>query len=121
MESWFESRPPSFAREARRSGFACPELVEGSSCPAVVESFVRGYNGGTMSSQILIRKLHKEVGELRDDVRTMKRFLTSPLKDGEGEYRESFIRKMLARSQSRGPFRRFTTREAFLKHVRSKV
>lgn len=74
-----------------------------------------------MGTQLLIKKLHREMGALRDDVRTMKRFLLSPLSDAEGEYRESFVKKMLARSQRRGPFHRFTNREAFLKHVRSKV
>lgn len=81
----------------------------------------REYNSHTMSTQMLVKKLHREMGALRDDVRTMKRFLLSPLRDAEGEYRASFVKKMLARSQGRGPFHRFTTRRAFLKHVRSKV
>jgi len=74
-----------------------------------------------MGTQMLIKKLHREMGALRDDVRTMKRFLLSPLRDVEGEYRESFVKKMLARSQRRGPAHRFTGREAFLRHVRSKI
>ena len=74
-----------------------------------------------MSTQVLIKKLHREMGALQDDVRTMKRFLLSPLSDAEGEYRNSFVKKMLSRSQSRGPFYRFTDRGSLLKHVRTKV
>ena len=74
-----------------------------------------------MSTQVLIKKLHREMGALQDDVRIMKRFLFSPLRDAEGEYRDSFVNKMLARSQSRGPFYRFADRASFLKHVRAKV
>jgi len=53
-------------------------------------------------------------------VRAIKSFLFTPLKDPEGEYRESFIKKMLSRTQSRGPFYKFTDKESFLKHVRSR-
>ena len=65
-------------------------------------------------------KLNKEVKSLKEEVREIKRFIFAPLKDPEGEYRKSFIKKMLARSQSQGPFYRFTDKESFLKHVRSR-
>lgn len=87
----------------------------------VAEIAIPEYHGTTMSTQILIKKLYREMGELKDDVRTMKRFLWSPLRDTEGEYRDSFVKKMLARSQSRGPLYRFTDRASFLMHVRAKV
>lgn len=87
--------------------------------PAVAGVTKREYDIDAMSTQVLIRRLHREMGALRDDLREMKRFLLSPLKDAEGEYRGSFVKKMMARSRGRGPFHRFTTREAFLKHVRS--
>ena len=87
----------------------------------VAEVIIRKSNSSTMGTHMLIKTLHREMGALRDDVRTMKRFLLSPLRDVEGEYRESFVKKMLARSQRRGPAHRFTGREAFLRHVRSKI
>ncbi|MEK7089995.1 MAG: hypothetical protein AAB930_00205 [Patescibacteria group bacterium] len=73
-----------------------------------------------MTTQVLVEKLDKEVGELRMDINEMKRFLFQPLKDPEGEYRESFIRKMFKRSLSSRPFTRFADKESFLRHVRSK-
>lgn len=72
-----------------------------------------------MSAQVLVRKLNQELTELKADVREMKRFIFAPLKDSEGEYRESFVKKMLARAQKQGPFYKFTSRENFLKHVRA--
>lgn len=67
-----------------------------------------------------IEKLNKEMAELRGDIHQMKEFLFTPLKDSEGEYKEFFVKKMLSRSLNNGPFHRFTDRESFLKHVRSK-
>ena len=73
-----------------------------------------------MTTQTLIKKLNREVGILREDVREIKKMVLTPLEDSEGEYRKSFVKKMLARAQSQGPFYRFTDKESFLKHVRSK-
>ena len=73
-----------------------------------------------MSTQVLVRKLNKEITELKSDVQEMKRFLFAPFKDTEGEYAESFVKKMFMRSQSRGPFYQFASKESFLKHVKSK-
>ena len=72
-----------------------------------------------MTTQALIRKLNREVGILREDVREIKKTVLAPLKDSEGDYRESFVKKMLARAQSTGPFYEFTDKESLLKHVRS--
>ncbi len=73
-----------------------------------------------MSTQILIKKLNQEVEELKDDVHEMKKFLFAPLRDSEGDYKESFVKKMLVRSQGCGPFYKFASKESFLNHVRSK-
>ena len=72
-----------------------------------------------MSTQLLIKKLNKDVEGLKNDVREMKRFLLAPLDDPEGEYRASFVKRMLARSHARGRLHRFTGKESFLNHVRS--
>ena len=73
-----------------------------------------------MTTQLLIKKLDRKVEILKEDLQEIKKFLYAPPKDFEGEYRESFIKKVLARAQSRGPFYRFSDKESFLKHVRSK-
>ncbi|MDP3769562.1 MAG: hypothetical protein Q8R40_01315 [bacterium] len=73
-----------------------------------------------MTTQILIKKLNKEVAGLKGEIREMKKFLFSPLKDSEGEYRESFVKKIRARSQSQGLFQSFGDKESFLNHVRAK-
>ena len=75
-----------------------------------------------MTTATLVKKLNKEVATLRQDVREIKKVLslpTSVVRDPEGEYRASFVRKVLKRTQNKGPVHRFTTKEAFLKHVRS--
>lgn len=66
-----------------------------------------------------IEKLNEEVAELRGDIHQMKEFLFAPLKDSDGEYKESFVKKMLMRSLSNGPFYRFSGKESFLSHVRT--
>lgn len=69
-----------------------------------------------MTTQTLVRKLNKEVSTLRKDVEVVKKMLFSGYIDPEGEYRPSFVKKMLKREKER-PIYRFTTKEAFLKHI----
>ncbi len=70
-----------------------------------------------MTTATLIKKLNKEVEVLKREMREMKLMVVSA-KDPEGEYKQSFIKKMLAREGSNGPFYRFTDKASFLKHVR---
>ena len=72
-----------------------------------------------MTTQALIRKLNREIGILREDVREIKKMVLAPLKDSEGDYQPEFVKKILSRAQSSGPFYEFTDKESFLKHVRS--
>ena len=72
-----------------------------------------------MSTSIVIEKFNKEFEELKENVIEIKKYLFSPLKDSEGEYLNSFVRKILERANGRGPFHRFKNKESFLKHVRS--
>lgn len=72
-----------------------------------------------MTTAILIKKLNKELEVLKKEMREMKQMMAVPGRDPEGEYKKSFIKKMLAREQSNGPFYRFTDKASFLKHVRS--
>lgn len=72
-----------------------------------------------MTTATLVKKLNKEVEFLKKEMREMKQMMVVPAGDPEGEYKESFIKKMLVREQSNGPFYRFTDKASFLKHVRS--
>ncbi len=56
---------------------------------------------------------------LRKDMEVVKNVLLATYRDPEGEYRTSFVKKMLKRMVAKGPVYRFTTKEAFLRHVRS--
>jgi len=69
-----------------------------------------------MTTQTLVKKLNKEVSALRRDVEIVKNAVLTAYRDPEGEYKKSFIKKMLARVKEK-PKYRFTTREAFLKHI----
>ena len=71
-----------------------------------------------MSTEVKIKKLNSEVKEIKTDVREMKKFLFAPMKDAEGQYNQHFIKKMLSRAQSQGPFRSFKGKKAFLRDVR---
>lgn len=72
-----------------------------------------------MITQTLIKKINKEVSTLRKDMSDVKRVLFAVARDPEGEYKASFVKKVLRRLYSRSPVHRFTTKEEFLKHVRS--
>ena len=69
-----------------------------------------------MTTQTLIKKLDKEVSTLRKDMEVVKNVILATYRDPEGEYKKSFVKKMLKREKER-PIHRFTTSEAFLKHV----
>ena len=72
-----------------------------------------------MTTVTLVRKLNKEVEVLKKEMREMKQMIVVPARDPEGEYKKSFVKKMLVRERSNGPFYRFTDKASFLKHVRS--
>lgn len=72
-----------------------------------------------MTTQTLVKKLSKDISTLRRDVEVVKNMILTTYRDPEGEYRPSFVKKMLKRMASKGPVHRFTTKEAFLRHVRS--
>lgn len=72
-----------------------------------------------MTTQTIVKKLNKEISILRRDVEGMKKALFAVYRDPEGEYKPAFVKKMLKRMSSRGTVHRFTTKEEFLRHVRS--
>lgn len=72
-----------------------------------------------MTTATLVKKLNKKVETLERDVQRLKEVVLISPHDPEGEYRPAFVRKVLRRMNERGPVYRFTTKEAFLKHVRS--
>lgn len=73
-----------------------------------------------MSTQLLVKKLNKDVKNLESSIKEIKKFLYAPIEDSEGDYKKSFVKKMLARAQNGGTFYRFMDKESFLKHVNSK-
>ena len=72
-----------------------------------------------MTTETLVKKLEKEVSTLRKELQEIKNMVVTNYRDPEGEYRPAFIKKMLLREKSRGPFYTFTDKQSFLKHVRS--
>ncbi|MEK7500534.1 MAG: hypothetical protein AAB642_00195 [Patescibacteria group bacterium] len=72
-----------------------------------------------LTSPTIVKKLSNELAELKEDVHGLKQYIFLPLKDSEGKYKDSFVKKMLSRSIGRGPFYNFNSKESFLKHVRS--
>ncbi len=73
-----------------------------------------------MTTQLLVEKLNKEVKTLKKDLNEMKKIIFPPLRDEEGEYKESFVKKILSRAGTEGLFYRFTDKESFLRHANSK-
>jgi len=72
-----------------------------------------------LTSPTVVKKINKELAELKEGIRGLKRYIFLPLKDSEGEYKDSFVKKMLSRSSGRSPFYHFKDKDSFLKHVRS--
>lgn len=65
-------------------------------------------------------KIYHEIKELRKETNFLKKAVVSLLRDSEGEYKPSFVRKMLrlAAEKQKKPHR-FTTPENFVGHIRS--
>lgn len=72
-----------------------------------------------MSTDMVVRKLNKEVKELRGEVRRIHDVLVQVMTDEEGEYQRTFIKKVLLQEKEK-PLFRYTTPAAFLRHVRKK-
>ncbi|OGY96439.1 MAG: hypothetical protein A2122_03005 [Candidatus Liptonbacteria bacterium GWB1_49_6] len=64
----------------------------------------------------MVKKLNREVADLREDIAQIRETLSRFLRDPEGEYRPEFVRKMLQRAKGK-PTYRFTNRMAFLAHL----
>lgn len=69
-----------------------------------------------MTTATLVKKLNREVGILQKDIRDIKKIVFAPLSDSEGEYRPSFVKKVLAREKQPATYR-FTTKEDFLRQL----
>lgn len=71
-----------------------------------------------MITETLVKNLAAEVQKLRKDVIEIKHLVFAVPEDEEGEYKESYVKKLLNRAKSQGPAFFFTSKEQFLKHVR---
>lgn len=69
-----------------------------------------------MSTQLLVKKLNREVTDLRHDLSFLRELLLASVKDSEGEYRVSFLKKMLRREKVK-PNYRFVNPRSFLKDI----
>lgn len=69
-----------------------------------------------MITQTLIQKLNNEVMDLRKDIFEMKRVILAAISDPEGDYRESFVRKIFGCTKEK-PQYRFTNKIEFFKQI----
>ncbi|MBI3630762.1 MAG: hypothetical protein HY221_00260 [Candidatus Sungbacteria bacterium] len=69
-----------------------------------------------MTTATRVRKLNREIGVLQKDIREIKKVVFAPVLDPEGEYRPSFVRKILAREKEPAAYR-FTTKEDFSRQL----
>ena len=70
-----------------------------------------------MSTQIA-EKIYKEVKSLRKETKSLKELVFLILKDYGGEYRDSFIKRVLKKSRSKPQFT-FSNKKIFLKQISS--
>ncbi len=61
-------------------------------------------------------KIYKEVKALKEETKTLKELVFLILKDPEGEYRNSFIERIIKKSHSKPQFV-FTDKTKFLKQI----
>lgn len=61
-------------------------------------------------------KIYKELKEIRKETKTLKELVFLVLKDQEGEYKDSFIKRVFKKTSSRPEFI-FTGKKDFLKMV----
>ena len=61
-------------------------------------------------------KIYKEVKALRQETNTLKELFFLILKDYEGEYKNSFIKRVLRESNSKPQFI-FTNKKKFIKQI----
>ncbi len=71
-------------------------------------------------TQTQYKELAQEVKKLRREIAEVRSVVLAIPEDREGEYRPTFIKKIVRRSKSAGRPYLFTTKESFLKHVRAK-
>ncbi len=56
-------------------------------------------------TQVAIKKFNREISELKKEVTMLRSFLIGNLlKDDEGEYKQSFIKKILKASEEKAKF-----------------
>lgn len=70
-----------------------------------------------MSTQTA-EKIYKEIKKLREETRALKELIFCVLKDIEGEYKNSFVKRILTKARSKPQFI-FTGKKNFLKQISS--
>ena len=69
-----------------------------------------------MTTATLVKKLSKQVETLQRDMQSIKKVVFALPRDPEGEYRPSFVKKILAREKEPTTYS-FTTNEDFLRQL----
>lgn len=61
-------------------------------------------------------KIYKELKEIREETKTLKDLIFLALRDSEGEYRSSFIKRISKKARSKPQFT-FVSKSDFLKQL----
>ena len=69
-----------------------------------------------MTTQTLIKKLNRDLALIRRDVAEIKEVIFDASGDADGEYRNTFVRRILNRARQK-PIYRYTNRASFLKQL----
>jgi len=70
-----------------------------------------------MSTQTT-EKIYKEIKNLKEETKALKELIFLILRDPEGEYKNSFINRILTKARSKPQFN-FTNKNSFLKQISS--
>jgi GH24 family phage-related lysozyme (muramidase) len=72
-----------------------------------------------MTTATLLKKLNKEVRDLKGEVSEIKQALLMAVVDKEGSYQDGFVKKVKRREREKAQFT-YKDRDSFLKHAREK-
>lgn len=68
-----------------------------------------------MSTQT-VEKIYKEIKTLKEETQVLKELIFLVLKDPEGEYKDSFVKRILKKAQSKPNFT-FTNKQTFFNQI----
>ncbi|MGC8982107.1 MAG: hypothetical protein ACP5JU_04135 [Minisyncoccia bacterium] len=63
-----------------------------------------------------LEKIYQEIKSLKKETQALKKLIFLTLKDSEGEYKNSFVKRILTKARSKPKFK-FTNKKDFLKQI----